>query len=133
MNSAGVYTANNYNGVGLYSHSSGTLTLVASAATDGNIWKGTAGTVLSKAFTGTYSAAAGLFYIGAIYSSSSGTAPQIFSSTDSGLGNAMVFSSFDFTNSNKTAGTLASQTTMPATVTMSATTNAQYRPMLYLY
>ena len=130
---SGTYTASNYNGVGLYSHSSGTLSLVASAATDGNLWKGFTGTVLSKAFTGTYSAAAGLFYIGAIYSASSGTAPNIFSSTKSGIGTQTIFSSFDFTNSNKTSGTLASQTTMPATVAMSSTTNTQYRPMLYLY
>ena len=53
---AGNYTGDNYNGVGLYSYSGGTITLVASSTNDANIWKATANTVGSKAFTTPYSA-----------------------------------------------------------------------------
>ena len=48
----GNYTADNYNGVGLYSYDgAGTLTLVASSTNDGNIWKASANSVGSKAFS----------------------------------------------------------------------------------
>ncbi len=64
----GVYTSNNYNGVGLYTYSEGTLTLVASSTNDGNIWKGTGNTFTSKAFSSTYAAAAGVYFVCALYS-----------------------------------------------------------------
>jgi len=57
---AGVYTADNYNGIALYSVSGTTYTKVASSTDDGNIWKGTAYTLQTKAFSSPYSAAAGL-------------------------------------------------------------------------
>ena len=63
----GDYTANNYNGVALYSYSGGTLTKVASSTDDGNIWKGGTNTWQSKAFSSTYSATAGLYYIVSFY------------------------------------------------------------------
>lgn len=66
----GNYTADNYNGVGLYSYSGGTLTLVASSTDDGNIWKGASGTIQSKAFSSTYAATAGLYFVACVYNSS---------------------------------------------------------------
>jgi hypothetical protein len=75
---AGSYTSNNYNGVGLFTYSGGTLTLVASSTDDGTIWTTTSQTWGSKAFSSTYNAAAGLYFIGYIYSSSAQTtAPAI--------------------------------------------------------
>jgi len=130
---AGVYTASNYNGFGLYSQSSGTLTLVASSTTDTTLFK-TSSSLITKAFTATYSAAPGLYYIGVIWSASATTTAPVFSTcSNSGFGASSVYNTFDFTNNNKTYALLTSQTTMPATVTMSSTTTNQYRTIFTLY
>ena len=124
------YTADNYNGVGLFSVSGGTITLVASSTNDGNIWKGTINTWQTKAFSSTYSASAGLYYVGALYNSSAEvTAPTIGGAT--ALLNAAV-STFDFTNSNKIVGASA-QSTMPSSVTLSGTTNTNLMYGLFIY
>jgi len=127
---AGDYTSNNYNGVGLYSYSAGTLTLVASSTDDGNIWKATTGTMSSKAFSTPYSAAAGLYFVGFLYCSSSQvTAPSL------GIINAAstINTITDFTNSAKTSGLITGQTALPASQAMSGITAAstEYKTFLY--
>lgn len=104
---AGNYTANNYNGIGLYSYSGGTLTLVASSTNDGNIWKVNSTNLFqSKAFSSTYAAAAGVYYVGVLYcSSAQTTAPGIYAAT---TGNA----TYDFTS--VISATLNTQTTLPS-------------------
>lgn len=104
---AGNYTANNYNGLGLYSYSGGTLTLVASSTNDGNIWKvSSTNTFQSKAFSSTYAAAAGVYYVGALYcSSAQTTAPGIYAAI---TGNA----TYDFTS--VISATLNTQTALPS-------------------
>ena len=42
----GLYTATNENRIGLYSYSEGTITLVASTADNGDLWKGIANTLV---------------------------------------------------------------------------------------
>jgi hypothetical protein len=127
----GAYTANNYNGVALYSVSGGTLTRVDSSANDGNTWKATSGAWTSKAFSSTYSAAAGIYYVAALYSSSAATAaPQI------GAGAATLAAAvkyFDFTNSLKLNYAIASQTLLLSTISASSTqvTTANYAFYLY--
>ena len=115
----GNYTADNENRIGLYSYSAGTLTLQASCATDGTLWQ-TAGssTYGSKAFSSTYSASAGLYFVGALYNSSAQTtAPTVGGTTASVNAQTTV----DFTNSAKMSSYVAS-TTLPATQAMSGTT-----------
>ena len=74
----GVYTASGYNGVGLYSYSGGTWTLVASSTDDGEIWKATANTYPTKAFSSTYRATRGVYAIAINYNRSIvTTAPTI--------------------------------------------------------
>lgn len=108
---AGSYTANNYNGVGLYSYSGGTLTLVASSTNDGNIWTATSGTVGSKAFSSTYSASAGLYFVAIIWSASATTtAPFLGTLTATSSINTIT----DFTNSAKTSGLISSLTALPS-------------------
>jgi hypothetical protein len=123
---AGNYTANNYNGVGLYTYSGGTLTLVASSTDDGNIWKATSNTWSSKAFSATYAAAAGLYFIGEVYNSSAQTTAPSFGGTVQAVNAGVVVA--DFTNSAKLVGLLAAQTSLPASTTMAAisTTNVRY-------
>ena len=124
----GNYTANNYNGIGLYTYSSGNMTLVASSTNDGNIWKGTSNTWQTKAFSSTYNAAAGIYFIALLYCRSAViTTPEIGAIS---LPNAGV-SSYDFTNSAKLTSTLAAQTTLPVTQLQSGTT-AGTRTMTFI-
>jgi hypothetical protein len=110
MNTQGVYTANNYNGVGLYSINAGTLTLVASSANNGNLYKAAAQSLVKEPFAVAYSAAVGVYYISLLYSNSAETtAPSISGqSANFNLGRA------DFSNSYVLSGTLAGRTTLIA-------------------
>jgi hypothetical protein len=126
----GDYTADNYNGLGLYTYSGGTITLVASSTNDGNIWKGTSNTWQSKAFSATYLASAGVYFIGALYNSSAQvTAPSIGSSAT--MLNATVTTQ-DFTNSAKLVSSVAGAS-LPATQAMSGTTNVNINYGFWLY
>lgn len=113
----GSYTADNYNGVGLYSYDgAGTLTLVASSTDDGDIWKGAAHSIQSKAFSSTYNAVTGIYFIGLIYNNSTQvTAPAI------GAGSSLLNNNIplgDFTSSAKIRGNRASLSSLPATQSM---------------
>ncbi len=124
----GNYTANNYNGIGLFSYSGGTITLVASSTNDGNIWKGTANTWQTKAFSSTYVAAAGMYFIGMLYNYSlQTTAPSIGQSTN------ISNSSYDFTNSAKMACDIIGQTSISASYAMSSLSQNPTIFTLFLY
>lgn len=127
---AGVYTANNYNGVGLYSYSGGTLTLVASSTDDGTIWKTTSGSWGTKAFSSTYSASAGVYFICAMYNSSAQTTQPLIGATTSS--NVAAVNTFDFTNSAKLSAT-GSATSLPSSQASSGLTAVVVNPGLFLY
>lgn len=127
----GSYTASNYNGVGLYSYSGGTLTKVASSTDDGNIWKGSSNTWQSKAFSSTYAASAGVYFVGFLYCrSAETTAPAIGFFPLSA--NAAV-GGVDFTNSAKLQGTLSGQTALPSSQAMSGITATTQSPYAGVY
>ena len=74
----GVYTANNYNGFGLYKFNGATGTLVASTTTDVSLLKGTANTFHVKPFTTAYTVTRGTYVIALVYSNSTeSTAPTV--------------------------------------------------------
>lgn len=114
----GNYTADNNNKIGLYSYSGGTLTLVASCANDGNLWKPGAGVFTSKAFSTPYDALAGLYFVGMLYNNSAQTtAPSLCASGGTVDDTDQV--ALDFTNSTKMSASLAGQTDLPASQAMS--------------
>lgn len=117
----GSYTANNENRVGLYSYSGGTLTLVASSTNDGNLWQTAASASMgSKAFSSTYAAAAGLYYVAFLYCRSAAvTVPQI--GLCANIQNANI-QALDFTNSAKIWAYKTGVTALPATQAMSGLT-----------
>lgn len=126
------YTANNYNGVGLYSYSGGTLTLIASSTNDGTIWSGAASNSMgSKAFSQQIALSAGIYYIGLLYSSSAQTtAPSLGSAgvmTQTNMGSA------DFTNSARLLGSLISQTALPNSQALSGTSSGTATLGVWLY
>lgn len=127
----GDYVADNYNGIGLYSYSGGTLTLVASSTNDGDIWKASSTSLITKAFSATYEANPGIYYVGLLYNNSSETtAPTVgyFASTLSG-GTAGAL----FTNSARLAATLTGQDTLPASFAASTATGSTGWAYVALY
>ncbi|MGN6475752.1 MAG: hypothetical protein ACTHKV_00900 [Flavipsychrobacter sp.] len=130
QSTTGNYTANNYNGIGLYSYSGGILTLVASSTNDGNIWKGTGSSWQRKDFSSTYNAAPGIYYVAMLYCRSAATtAPTISMPPQSsfvlGLGMSNRF----------ICGTYSSTaTSLPSSINMStqaAQNNSYYYFALY--
>lgn len=119
----GSYTANNYNGVGLYTISGATLTCVASSSNNGNLWSGSGGWTnnafasTSFAFGANYSATPGLYYIALLHNNSAQTLLPSVGQQLATLGNT---STFDFTAGVKHTFTFASQTTMPTSIAMGA-------------
>lgn len=114
----GSFTAANYNGIGLYSYNTatGAATLLTATANDDTIWKQTANTVVSKAFTGATSVAAGLYFIGSVVNSSAGTGPSILGTVSM----LAPMATYDFTNSARLVTHIVSQTTLPSTWNMSS-------------
>jgi len=127
----GSYTANNYNGVGLYSVSGGTITLIASSTNDGTIWQTFAtGSWGNKAFSSPLSnLSAGTYFIGILWNASATTtAPSVQTIASS----SASIQSFDFTG-GKLATLLSSQNTLPSSITLSTTTNSGVSYWLSLY
>jgi hypothetical protein len=123
-------TADAYSGGGLYTISGGTLTLVANSTDDANLWKATASTIPNKAFSATYNAVAGLYFVGILYCNSAQTIAPVIGALFGSIGTNSVT---DFTNSTKLNGFLSGQTTLPASVAMSAITAYYVEPWVGLY
>lgn len=134
MQTVGNYTANNYNGVGLYSFTpvTGLLTLLGSSTNNGNIWKAATG------FPGNvipFSAvqiglAAGVYFSAMLYNSSAQvTAPAVYGNVLSNINLNLL----DFGAGIKISGALAGQTALPASILLSAIggSNQPYYTMLY--
>ena len=117
------FVADHNNKVGLYSYSGGTLTLVASSANDGNLWKSGTGRK-SKAFTAPVAVSKGVYYIATLLNGSSGTISANI--TRSVLNISSTMQNNGFANSAILHGSLSAQTDLPATLninTLSANTN----------
>lgn len=126
---SGVYTGNEYNGVGLYTYSGGTLTLVASSTNDANLWTVSTNSLGSKDFTTPYSAAAGIYYVGLLYNQSAQTtAPTIGSKLGHNIGATGLF-----TNSASIAMTQNTQTEFPSSVATTSLTATNSYGWVALY
>lgn len=126
----GDYTGDNNNRAGLYSYSSGTITLVASCSNNANLWKSTAGALQSIPFSATYDAQAGFYIVGMVYNNSAQvTAPSFAGITVVNAGIA----SLDFTNSAKMFGLMTGQTDLPASQAMSGVTATSFNTWFALY
>lgn len=126
----GAYTAGNYNGVGLYSYSGGTITLVASSTNDGNIWKSSSGWN-SKAFSSTYSAAAGVYFISFLFTGTSITTNPVIGAWFNNLFNSVV--PMDFTNNAKLNCNFAGVNAFSSSTALTFVTNQSNNPSIFLY
>jgi len=126
----GSYTADNFNGVALYSVSGTTYTRVAISADDGDMWKTAAYATGTKAFTSAYTAVPGIYYFFMVWNASSTTtAPSIYAGDAwSSTPNYIVGSS-----GNKISGYVDAQTTAPATETAGDVTNYTNTPSVWFY
>jgi len=126
---AGNFTADNENAVALYSFSGSTLTRVAISANDGNNWKQAGASMRTIAFTGTYAATKGIYYVALIYNNSAQvTAPNI-GSTAIGSANHNVA---DITANVKMFGVLSS-TALASSINMSSLSGSAVKFYLALY
>ena len=126
----GSYTADQTNNVSLFSLVSGSLTKVAESTNDGNIWKATANSWNSVAFTSTYAVTTtGVYWVGLLYNNSAQTtAPSIGcipNSTNSGVTTGDM--------SNKLHFSKAPTNAPASSFTMSGTTASTVRQYLIVY
>jgi len=126
----GAYTADQNNKIGLYSYSGGTLTLIASCANDGNLWKATANSCALKAFATPVALTPGIYFIAGLANWSAVTTTPTARGY-SGSNNIQM--ALDFTNSSKIMCTLAAQTDLPTPQVMSGLTTQISTIWLALY
>jgi hypothetical protein len=127
----GNFTGDNFNGIGLFSYSGGTLTQVAVTANDANIWKGTSGTWQTVAFTTPVALSPGIYYYCFMYNNSAETtAPTIGVAQPVGASGVAVG---DFTNSAKLTANQTTQTTMPSSIAMTSLSSFTTRQFAALY
>lgn len=129
----GAYTADNYNGVALYSKDGDTLRQIALSKNTPNLWKASANSWVSQAFdsTCTCSLTAGIYYVGANYNVSGSTTNPTISCTAAVSNSGLM--TFDFTNSGKITGTLTGQSSLPAKLASSTIVSSTNTIPFYLY
>lgn len=115
------FTADNFNGLVLYSvnKATGELTELTRTANDGNIWKGAINAKISVDFLVPQNVQPGLYAVGLIYNSSAQTTAVTLATCGT------VYSSFHLFNNNIRITSLkAAQTDLPSSVNMSTLTVA---------
>ena len=128
----GVFTANNFNGLALYSYSGGTVTQIATTANDGNIWKNTSNTWVQVAWTSPVVLTAGVYFIGMVYSSSAQTtAPSI--AIVSPIGSSTYVAPLTTNSSRLYGGISTAVLTLPTTQACSLWNNFANYFSLYIY
>jgi len=128
----GVFTANNFNGLGLYSYSGGTVTQIAITANDGNNWKNASNTWVQVAWTSPVVLTAGVYFIGMLYSSSAQTTAPSIGST-SIFNNQNYFAPLTTNSSRLFGGVINTVTSLPASQACSAWTNISTYFSVYIY
>lgn len=126
------FTADNFNGVGLYSVNltSGLLTQIAVSSNSATNFNAGNGGFQNIAFTGNVSVQPGVYIIMALYNSSAQTtAPQTYSSTFQ----LQSQYCYDLQNGLLFCGTLAAQTALPSSINISSFTRTVTVPQIYLY
>jgi hypothetical protein len=127
----GVYTANNYNGVALYSNSGGTLSLVASSANNGALWKNANNTYHAEPFSATVAVQPGSYYIAFILNESAMTTNPVVAAGVAA--SSSILSILDLPNSVWTYGRVDGINTLPPTQLASGGIGITSRPWLALY
>jgi hypothetical protein len=134
-NTGGVYTAGTYNGVGLYSYSAGTLTLVASSSNTPNLWSSSyaaANAFVTRSFETSYVANPGIYFAVALYTTASQTTAPVIGTGVSALFNIQV-PSYDYTNGAKHFIGATGRTTLASSTAISTLGGSLTQVYLALY
>jgi hypothetical protein len=130
VNTAANYTPSNFNGVALFTYSGGTLTQVAVSSGSGQQWTTTG--LVKTPFTGTYSAAPGLYFAMMCYSESAHvTQPRFWVTSGTGTDN------LDCSNSSAIClfknGTTSAPSTISASTMSTPAAQGLNEPWMGLY
>jgi len=114
MNRAGDYTADQYNGVGLYKLEESTLTKVAESTNDGDFWKGASYTKQTKPFSTPYNAAPGYYYVIGLHNNSASVTSARFYCWNpcTGVNNLFTVTSKRIVGNTRTSNALAATYTL---------------------
>ena len=127
----GAYTADNYNGIALYSNSTSGITLIDSTLNGaGDIWKAAAGATIDSTFaSGPHTLAPGLYTVSVIYNQSAQTTAPVV------IGRSTLITTtqrFNFANDRKLTGRVTSRTA-PANIVHSSISGYSYCVQVVLY
>jgi len=130
LTTTGSFTGDNNNKIGLYTYSGGTFTKVAESSNSTSLWTGSTG-IRSGAFTSTYFATKGVYFVAMLYNQSAQTTAPAFgiaTGTSSGY-----MGGLDFTNGVSLNMTLGGQTDLPATISAASMNQNTIRWWLSIY
>lgn len=128
----GSYTADNYNGIGLYSYDllNEKLILIASTTNDGDIWKVVGSVYTTKDFTTPVVVAKGIYYIGLLYNQSAVVTPPSLLGHNSFTGMGLLMNSIGTAKFN---GTVNVQNTLPSEILNTDISSQVHSGVLNLY
>lgn len=126
---AGNFTGDAENALGLYSYSAGTITLVAKTANDENFWKAAQSSFQKIPLAAPQTLAAGVYFVGTLYNNSAQTtAPAVrVSVTLAQATQSTLDLGFPW------VGYVTGQAAMPATLDLTTATAQQAVPVFFLY
>lgn len=124
-------TADNENRLGLYTSDGTTLTLVASCADDGALWEGSG--FQEKAFSSTYPAQAGLYFLGFLSNWSAAAVTPVMLSSSNDTAAVLPTNRKSGAASSNPFGTLGGQATLPLSVGFASITQSGIAPYMYVY
>lgn len=129
---AGNYTADNENRIGLYKLVNTTYTLVASIPDDADLWVATSNTEVIKTFTAPYTSAANeQLYLGFLYNNSAQTQAPLLQGVNSG--NTEWFNTDFMGTTNYLVAQKSGVNTLPASFDSSTTSRANTIPLALIF
>lgn len=134
----GDYTADNYNGIGLYSINkiTGDLILLGKTANDGSIWAIPTITYNSKNFETPLTLTKDIYFLGFLYNSSAQvTVPSVGTNSILGIPGFTNIPTFNLPTNTFLQGVVASQTVLPLSILTAAITKtglSAVEPVIYL-
>jgi len=132
QNVAGDTTQDNNNRIGLYTSDGTNLALVASCADDGTLWEGAQG-IKQKAFSSTYAAAAGSYWIGALPNWSAASVVPQLACKDTNVDYAGLNAVLPITAGTIQNGVMTGQTDLPAAPLWSSVVSTVAAPWFGVY
>lgn len=129
---AGSYTADQNNRIGLYKLVGTTYTLVASIANDANLWVNSSNSVVTKTWTTPYTAAANeQLYVAFLYNNSAQTTAPLIQGVNSG--NTEWFNKTMWGTTNLLVAQKGSQNDLPASFDSSTTSRLNTIPVVLIF